>query len=494
MSQDPTTLEPRGDFPMKALPPWCRQYVDALAHVLQVDAAMPALVVLGAVAIAIQGKADVQVRGDWIERLAYWVLMGVRSGTRKSSSLKIPFSPLIDYMTEENERRRAYQEALQRDLDGLQGGPRGEAVERAARKRAIEAAMPPPLRLFTTDATMEALTLKLYEQTGSFAIVTDEPTTVERIMGGLYSRGAGSNLSVLMHAYTGTPIVRDRVTSDSAVVREPVLSLVLVGQPGVFDAFTNAVNLNDVGFVGRLLAVRPTDTLGSREIHKDTVPVNLRDAYQKHLKSICGAPRRGVMPDVEHLVTARPEIPPPWPTGEKRMERHLLRLTPAAESLHMEVERLIEPMLKEGAKLGEISAFGAKLSGLIARTAAILHTLRHPTDWWKEPIDKPAMEGAIEIGRYAYHHAYLYLAEQAQVDEATNKDLRRIHAFLVAQKKKTGTSNTKMRVVHQRFSKGKRSDIEIDRIHMLLGELEERGMIQIGEDRKAICLLSLTLE
>ena len=44
-------------FPIDAFPDWARKYVDAQAHVLQVDRAVVALAVLGAVAISVQGKA-----------------------------------------------------------------------------------------------------------------------------------------------------------------------------------------------------------------------------------------------------------------------------------------------------------------------------------------------------------------------------------------------------------------------------------------------------
>ena len=102
----------REDFPVLSLPEWAARYVIQLADVLQVDPTVIALSVLGATAIAVQPKAELAVRGGWVEPLSFWALVALRSGNRKTPALLRPMAPLRKYEREENQARDDYRERL----------------------------------------------------------------------------------------------------------------------------------------------------------------------------------------------------------------------------------------------------------------------------------------------------------------------------------------------------------------------------------------------
>lgn len=387
-------IEPRHDFPLEILPEWARAYVESLAHVLQVDASLPTLAVLGAVATAVQSKAEVHVRGGWEEQLSFWCFLSLRSGNRKSPALMKALGPIWRYQRRENERRKRYREAIEAAVERIP--PR--AADAKSRKRKLEEAEPPLLEMICTDATPEAAALMLKQQNEAGAIATDEPSSVANVMKGMYSEQGMSNLGIFMAGYSGSPYVRKRVKSENASLERPVLSMLLFGQPEVLGDLAESRNLISLGFIGRLLVCCPPDRLGDREVHADDVPESVRNVYYARMDAILGAPFREPLPDTGATWVSEDD-PPSWPEGS--IPRFRLELTEDARALHMDFERKIEPMLREDGPLGALSDFGAKLAGQVARIAALVHVLDHPETWWKEPVSEIAMGGALEAGRYA---------------------------------------------------------------------------------------------
>lgn len=404
-------LTPRSRFPVGQLPRWVRDYVEAEAHVLQVDPVVVALSVLGATALVMQGKAEIGVRGDWVEPLSLWVMTALRSGNRKSSSLLRPLEPLRAYESEENAARAEYRQRLAEREASLSG----KGAERARRVAELKAAAPPDLQLFGGDLTPEAIALALAEQGESYAVVTDEPVSLSAVLGGVYSEGK-SNPGIYMAGYSGSPYRRRRVKSPSVDLARPALSLLLCGQPAVFNDLAAQERLIEVGFAGRFLLALPEDQLGYRAVHSSGVPEEVRDLYRLNMRAICTAPEPEPLPDVRGSWV--PEHPEPWPAGPRKRRR--LLLTPEARELHRQTEERIEPLLRQDAPLGELSDFGAKLAGNIARCAGLLHALEHPESWGQETVGVATMELAIEIGRFALGQVLTIFGEgaRARADEA----------------------------------------------------------------------------
>jgi len=395
---------PREDLPLPALPRWARDYVEGLAHVLQVDPTVVALTVFGALAIGVQGKAELAVRGGWVEPLSFWTLTALRSGNRKTPALLRPLAPLRSHERAANEARDEYRRRLRAHADAISPS----AADRKRRAQELADAEPPARELFGGDLTPEAIALALAEQHESYAVVTDEPTSLALVLGGLYSEGH-ANTGVFMAGYSGSPYRRRRVKSPGARLERPSLSLVLVGQPSVFEDLTSRENLIELGFVGRLLVARPRDLLGERAVHSDGIDPEVEAAYSHELRTILAAPDMEPLPDVR---SGWEGDPPAWPKGPR--PRHRLELTPEARALHLDAEAEIEPLLAESEVLGNLSDFGAKLSGLIARVAGLLHVAHHTETWWRDPVGVEVMGWAVEVGRYALGQVLALWSEGAQ--------------------------------------------------------------------------------
>lgn len=398
------TLEPLDKFPVGRMPAWVRDYVKAEAHVLQIDPTVITLSVLGATAIAIQGKAEIHVRGDWSEPLCIWIMTAMRSGNRKSPALFKPLAPVRDYEESATKARAAYRRMLQEHVAGFSG--------KGAAKRALpyREAEPPDLALYGSDATPEAIALALGKQNECFGIVSDEPASFEAIVvDGIYHNGK-SNPAILMAGYSGSMYRRERVKGGSVHLVRPKVSLLFAAQPAVFANLAGQARLVDVGFIGRFLVARPQDRLGFRKVHSDGVPPEIADAYYLNMRAICEAPEVDPLPNVR--VTLIPEDPEPWPVGPRGVRQ--LFLSPPARALHLRTEELIEPLLREGAPLGELSDVGAKLAGNIARVAGLLHVLEHPETWWKETVQLETMAAAVEIGRFVLGQVIAIFGEGAQ--------------------------------------------------------------------------------
>ena len=145
-------------------------------------------------------------------------------------------------------------------------------------------------------------------------------------------------------------------------------------------------------------------------MHDKGIDPDVAAEYALQMKTILAAPEVSPLPDLTGWAGA--DEPEPWPTGPR--PRHRLALTDDAGGRHLATEKEIEPLLAENGALAELSDFGAKLSGLIARTSALLHAMHQPDDWWQTPIDVDRMKHAIRIGRYAYGQVLALWSDGAQ--------------------------------------------------------------------------------
>jgi hypothetical protein len=410
------TIDPLDDLPLAIFPDWAARYVEEKAWVLQVDPTLVALSVLVATSLAIHAKAEIHVRGDWIEQTGIWTCAALRSGNRKSPALYQPLRPVREWEREECERRRAYHDRIQSAMDLLKPTQRREM-------RIYKLAQPPlPFLVYTSDVTPEALAEQMARAGGCMGVVSDEPTSVAKILTGLYgAQGQTANAGIYMAAYTGSDYRRHRVKAPDVILRRPSLVLGLIGQPSVLDALCASEELIDLGFVGRMIVSLPRDMLGDREIHAGSTSAMTEAAYRDGLRAILDTPSREPLPIRETI----PSDPEPWPTDPP--PRYTLELDGDATAMHMEAERLIEPMLATQGLLGELSDFGGKLSGTIARVAALLHALHYTSEWQRRAIGEEALHGGVLVGRYALGQV-LRLHSGARREAAESALVERVYA------------------------------------------------------------------
>jgi hypothetical protein len=82
-------------------------------------------------------------------------------------------------------------------------------------------------------------------------------------------------------------------------------------------------------------------------------------------------------------------------------------LSGEAQELWFQFDEWIEPRLGEHGELGQISDWGGKLAGAVARIAGLLQAAERvdASDPFVGPVDEHAMRSAIEFGHYFISHA-----------------------------------------------------------------------------------------
>jgi len=133
--------------------------------------------------------------------------------------------------------------------------------------------------------------------------------------------------------------------------------------------------------------------LGRRIIDAPAVPNQVIAEYHEHVRALLNLP---------FDKDASGKICP-----------HVLTLhSDASESLR-EFENWIEPQLSEFGALGNMSDWGAKVVGAVARIAGLLHmaAMTSGSAQWQTPIAQTTIKQSIQIGKYLIPHARAAFAE-----------------------------------------------------------------------------------
>jgi hypothetical protein len=117
---------------------------------------------------------------------------------------------------------------------------------------AARAKVPPDGRLLAGDITPEAITQRMADQRGRLAILEPEPGPLQ-IFAGRYSDKGGARLDEVKKAWSGEPLLVDRMGRPPLRVGRPALTLVLCLQPGVLESLKNGAAFRVEGFLGRVL-------------------------------------------------------------------------------------------------------------------------------------------------------------------------------------------------------------------------------------------------
>jgi hypothetical protein len=128
----PRRVPPYKPFPLAALPPTVREYVDASAAAIGCDPALVALPALAVAAGCIGNSCAIRLRRGWTEPAVIWAVTVATSGQLKSPAWAAAQDPLMEHQAdlaaEEQRDREAYEQALTdwQDKPKGQRGPRPE--------------------------------------------------------------------------------------------------------------------------------------------------------------------------------------------------------------------------------------------------------------------------------------------------------------------------------------------------------------------------------
>lgn len=381
-------------FPVDTLPPWLRNFTVDVAHAKQVPVDLAGVLALGALATAMTGRVDVEVRSDWIEPANIYVAVAMPPGERKSPVLRAFVNPLL--LAEKAAAERAAPNVVeQKARKAIADRAAAVAQERAAKadgdarlereNEAIEAAqyaagmkVPPVPRLLSDDATPQAFTTLLAEH-GRISVMTDEGDLFD-ILAGRHANGQ-VNIGVYLKAWDGSEIRVDRVGRPPEYIPRPLASITLAVQPEVLRQIAGRPGFRGRGLLGRFLWSLPASRVGHRLSDPPAVPTETSDTYVSTMTNLTAS----VM----------------------GADRVVLKLDANAKRRVISYSDDIEVKLRVGGALSGIPDWGAKLVGEVVRIAGLLHVADHFTDpgGWASSVDEATMRSAIEIGGYFEAHA-----------------------------------------------------------------------------------------
>ena len=382
------------EFPVKSLPQWGAAMVEAVAESTQTPPDLAGVVYLGVLAAAAGGRAEVEVQPGWREPVNLYAAPAMPPGSRKSAVFREMTAPLLD-------AERALQESARADISEsaisleIAQEQAKRAVSEAAKKGTDEAkadaiataqfasslTVPGWPRLVADDTTPEALISLLCEQGGRMAVLSAEGDLFD-IMSGRYSRDAQvPNLGVFLKGHAGDLLLVDRKGREPERIERPALTIVVTIQPQVLLDIARRPVLRGRGLLARVLYCLPPDTVGFRRIEVETVPDDIRSAWQSQVKTLALSLADWTDPAV-------------------------LMVTAEARKLLAQYQEEIEPRLRaSGGDLADLRDWAAKLAGATVRLAGLLHLAGHLQDGYQRPIDADTMERAVELGRYFTEHA-----------------------------------------------------------------------------------------
>ncbi len=380
-------------FPVRALPLWLAEFVEALAVATQTPTCMPGALVLAALATAAGGRAVVEVAPGWREPLNLFTAVAMPPGSRKSAVVARVTAPLVvaerdaiaaagPLVVEAVTRRKAAEKAAEQAA-AIAGRATGadrekalaDAVESAHTAEAV--VVPTTPRLLADDATPEALASLLAAQGGRVAVLSAEGDVFD-IMAGRYSNGP--NLGVYLRGHAGDPLRVDRKGRAPEYVAAPALTVGLAVQPDVLRSIADRPGFRGRGLLARFLYAVPPSNIGRRSVGTPPVSAAVGDRYDAELTV---------------LVSTLAEWSDPA----------VLTLTPDARGVLLEAERALEPRLGPSGDLGHLADWAGKLAGATVRMAGLIHLAGNVRTGWGQPITATTMRAALDLADYCAAHA-----------------------------------------------------------------------------------------
>lgn len=382
------TLPP---FPVDALPPAIREYVQAVAESTQTPVDMSASAALAVLALCQQGKYRIAGKEDWREPLNLFVVIVAEPSERKSAVINFMTRPVNQYEAEYNqqhagalERSRMEKRILekqQRALEDqvLKGKAHMEDLQDIAMQVANYKELS-PLRLYVDDVTTEKLTSILSDNGGTAAVVSAEGGIFD-MLSGIYTKNV--NIDVMLKGHSGDCIRVDRIGRNSESIMNPALTVLLAVQPSVLSGMMQNGTFRGRGLTARFMYCMPTSIIGQRKYRTEAIPAVVSHNYDALIRNL--------------LQEEMPKVP------------ELIYLSPEADRLLEQFSCDVEGKLKT--EYSDIPDWAGKLVGAVLRIAGLLcrASVTRCDEFLEVPppliVDQSTMEGAIAIGRYFTEHS-----------------------------------------------------------------------------------------
>jgi replicative DNA helicase len=392
-------------FPIEALPPVLANMALAVTEANQVPVDLPAIMGLAALSASLVGRVKLCLNRSWSETINVFALGLIDSGNRKSPTVKAMTGPLFDlqYQLQQQARpainaakarKKALEDVAKAAANALRKHPENqEDIQRAeqANFAATTFTVPELPLLIVSDATPEALGLRLAEQAERLAVFDAEGGGLITMMGGQY--GNRPNLDLLLKSHDGDPttIVRVKNQEPQALVA-PQLTIGMLTQPELLRQVIGVEGAFDRGLVARFMISAPPDPLGQRKSRAAPVPMEVQSAYAALLSSFVNALWALVQP-------------------------HEMTIEPDAVEMLLDFQDKIEPRLAKDGDLRPLGGFAGKIVGSAARFGALHHLGWYGPVGLTLPINGGSAARGIKLARYAIEHYRYVMAATGFVTE-----------------------------------------------------------------------------
>ena len=460
--ETPLALDPSADlprFPLEALPGWLADFVAAEAEATQTPPDLAGTFALGMASAAAGGRASIEPSPGWSEQTNVFLAVAMAPGTRKSAVLRDLSAPIVERERELAEnagpeitaaasKRRIAESRLSR----IEKSAASETDPDARASLTAEAAalageisrlrVPPAPRLFTNDATPEAIGSLLSEQGGVLSILSAEGGGIFEIIAGRYGDGR-PNLEVFLAGHAGDTLRVDRKGRPTEFVGRPALSMVLAVQPAVLARAGRNPDFAGRGLLDRFLYAVPRNLVGHRRVDPEPVPDAVRSRYHATIRRLAA----------DLATDPQSSIP----------------FTPSALETLRDWLRTLEPRRAADGDLGHVAGWASKLDGAVIRLAGLLHIATQVEEaGYRQPIGRGTVAAAIILGEYFLVHALAAFAAMGADDRLA--DARAIVAWARRERLRTLTRRDAHRAHQARFPKA-------DDLDSVLTLLVDRGWI-----------------
>lgn len=386
------------EWPENIFPSPLKEFVSELAHSTETPIELAALVVIAVLGTASQGKYVVQVKENYFEPLNIWTCVALPSGQRKSAIYTSATKPLAEWeKLQANDLKLPIQEAksknefLKKKIEFLRNkGAKENQSQFDKNFREIQllesqlVEVPKVPQLWSADITPENLGIVMAENGGRMAILSDEGGIFDNIAG-RYSGGI-PNMDVFLQGHAGTHLRVDRATRPPIFVQNPALTLGLTIQGELLQGLTKCPSFRGRGLLARFLFCIPRSNIGYRTF--ETMPMK-EFLFNEYSNCITGI--------LQHA----------W-KSKVANEPHILKMSASAFQMWKIFATCNESHLADEQKLGHLQDWGSKLTGAVARLAALFHIARYAQEEpWKYEIGGQDMQAAMRLADALTAHALI---------------------------------------------------------------------------------------
>lgn len=372
-------------FPLEALPPAIRNYVDEVSKSVQVPPELPAMLALAAIGAAGCRSCVTQVGQTHTEPLNLWTATVMPPGSRKSAAVQAMVLPIEEYEWEQGQlvKEEIKKATEQRKLDETRMKQRREKA--AASEGPSDPYDPadlteiPTMPRFLVDDTTTQQLATLIAENGSIALFSAEGGILD-IIAGRYSKDKGTDMDLYLKGHAGESYRVDRKGRPPEYISRVLLTMGLAIQPAILTSLTSQPSFQGRGLLARFLYSQPESLVGKRRYQDRPIDAHTKAQY-------CGAIRR--------LLSFNPSI-----TEEGKLGWHSLRLTGDALLIWARYADDIELRQAEGGDLARIAEWASKLAGAVARIAGGFHLVENAQHEapWSLPISRETVAAAWVVG------------------------------------------------------------------------------------------------